>query len=231
MTKIAILFSLITLNLFAQEEQTISFRKFQIGLNYSIDRCYRVIKQNSVSDIINAMEIPKGSYTYGINFCYNLSKKIGLETGIQFSNKGFQTTDVILNFAQPDPSLPDKFKNIYNFNYLDIPLKANLTVGKKKIRFISSVGIITNFLINSNTTTVNTFKDHTEYKTDPITMVIIKKINLSPLLSFGVDYKINNRMNFKIEPTLRFGILKITDAPSSDYLYNGGINFSYYFGF
>ena len=110
-------------------------------------------------------------------------------------------------------------------------MKANLTVGKKKIRFISSVGIITNFLINSNTTTVNTFKDHTEYKTDPITMVIIKKINLSPLLSFGVDYKINNRMNFKIEPTLRFGILKITDAPSSDYLYNGGINFSYYFGF
>jgi hypothetical protein len=231
MKKIAILFSLITFCLFAQEEQIIPFRKFQVGVNYSMDRCYRVIKYSPVSDIINSMEIPKGSYTFGLNFCYNLSKKIGLETGIQFSNKGFQTTDVILNFAQPEPSLPDKFKNIYNFNYLDIPLKANLTFGKKKIRFISSVGIVTNLLVNSNITTVKTFKDHTEYKTNPISMVVIQKINLSPMLSFGIDFKMNDRMNLKIEPTLRFGVLKITDAPTSDYLYNGGINFSYYFGF
>lgn len=56
------------------------------------------------------------------------------------------------------------------------------------------------------------------------------KVNISPTVSVGFDYKINSRMNLRVEPTFRYGVLKITKTPVTGYLYSGGLNVSYYFG-
>jgi hypothetical protein len=49
-------------------------------------------------------------------------------------------------------------------------------------------------------------------------------------MSAGVDYRINEKMNLRIEPTFRYGVLKIIDMPVTGYLYSGGINVAYYYG-
>ncbi len=54
------------------------------------------------------------------------------------------------------------------------------------------------------------------------------KFNLSPTISLGIDYTITEKFNFKIEPTFRYGILKIIDAPLISYLWSAGLNMSFY---
>jgi hypothetical protein len=35
-------------------------------------------------------------------------------------------------------------------------------------------------------------------------------------------------MNVRIEPTIKYGVLKIIDTPITAFLYSGGLNMSYY---
>ncbi len=220
-----------------KETQTSDFRKVQIGINVSPDICYRTLKNNdgsSTSDLImkldNENQTAKVGYTAGLNVCFSINKFFGLETGIQFSNKGYQTKFTDLIFEQPEnSSLPDKAKFIYNFHCIDIPIKANFTIGEKKIRFFTSVGLTTNILIKAASTSVLVYPDHTDRKINQ-TNSDYNKVNISPTVSVGIDYKINNRMNLRVEPTFRYGVLKIIDAPVTGYLYSGGLNLNYYFG-
>jgi len=219
-----------------KETPTSDFKRVQIGINISPDICFRTLKNNygsSTSDgfikMSNENETVKVGFTTGLNVCFNLKKFIALETGIQYSNKGYQTKFKDLIFGQPDPNAPNKAKFIYNFHFIDIPLKANFTIGKKKVRFFTSVGVTTNIFIKETQTSVLVYSDRTDKKTNP-TSFDYKRVNISPTISVGIDYKINNRMNLRVEPTFRYGVLKIIDAPVTGYLYNGGLNISYYFG-
>lgn len=48
------------------------------------------------------------------------------------------------------------------------------------------------------------------------------------MISAGIDYRMNDRMNLRVEPTFRYGVMKITDAPITAYLFNAGLNIGYY---
>jgi hypothetical protein len=76
---------------------TEEYKKIQFGINFSPDFAYRILKNNDVTsdkdfiiDVRNKVETAKLGYTAGLNVCFNIKKTIGLETGIQYSNKGYQ---------------------------------------------------------------------------------------------------------------------------------------------
>ncbi|MCC6683622.1 MAG: PorT family protein [Bacteroidia bacterium] len=218
----------------SKETPALNFRRIQIGINVSPDICFRTLKNNdgsSSSDHIiqlnNENETVKIGYTAGLNICFNIKNSVGLETGIQYSNKGYQTKFRNLILIQPDPNSPYKAKFIYNMHYIDIPVKANFTYGDKKVRFFTSAGITTNIFIKATSTSVLIYSDRIDRKTTPVNTKI-KKVNISPTLSVGIDYKINSRMSLRVEPTFRYGVLKTTDTPVTDYLYSSGINIGYY---
>jgi len=220
--------------------QSSNVGRVQIGVNFSPDVCFRTLQNNdgsARSEFVikqnNEREIPKFGYTAGANVCFNLSSFFSLETGIQYANKGYQTKylpqDPNLIFPVPEPNMPDKIKFIYNFHYIDIPLKANFMLGTNRLRFLASVGLTVNTFISETVKTVSVYPDRRERSTNP-SNYDYNRINLSPTVSFGVDYQINSNMNLRIEPTFRYGILKITDSPVTGYLYNGGLNIGYYYG-
>lgn len=236
-----LILALFTFSLYAKdnpkkETSPSDFKRFQIGINISPDVCFRTLKNvsaGSIGDYIIKIrkedEIVKPSYTAGLNVAFNIKKFVGLETGVQYSNKGYQTKMEDLEFAYPNPNNPNKAKFIYNFHCIDIPIKANFTIGKKKVRFFTSVGLTTNIFIKATSTGVLVYSNHTKRETIPISYNY-KKVNISPLISVGIDYKINSRMNLRVEPTFRYGVLKLMDTPITTYLYSGGLNISYYFG-
>jgi hypothetical protein len=119
---------------------------------------------------------------------------------------------------------------MYDFHCIDIPIKVNFAVGKKKVRFFSSLGLTTNIFIKENQKSFMYYSDHTDKITSPANYDY-NDSNISPTASVGIDYKINNNMNLRIEPTFRYGVLKIINSPVTGYLYNGGLNISYYYGF
>lgn len=218
------------------ENTTGKMKGFQIGINFSPDVCYRTLynksKDISGAEILkerNENELPKFGFTTGVNVSYTIKKYVGIEAGIQYSNKGYQDKILELIFPQPAPDLPIKSRRIDNFHYLDIPIKANFFIGNKKVRFISSVGITTNILLKATITSIYYYTNRKERGTN-VYSYDFERVNLSPTVSVGIDYKINNKMNLRIEPTFRYGVLQIINTPLTAYLYSGGINIGYYFG-
>ncbi len=177
------------------------------------------------------MEMVKFGYTTGINLCFNFSQLIGLETGIQFSNKGYKTKKMDLIYFPPNPALPSKVKFTYAYQYIGFPLRVKFSMGKSKIRFLTSIGLMTNFLLNVKQTANYEYNNgSTEKKTQSSTSGF-NKIDISPMMSIGIDYKLNNKIHLIAEPTFRYGIIKIKDAPVAERLWNAGLNFSCYYVF
>jgi len=211
-------------------------QKILIGFNFSPDYSSRTLKNNDGSPssdlVINSrkdIEVAKFGYTTGLNVCFNFSQLLGFETGIQFSNKGYKTKSQDLIYFPPSPSSPTKAKTTYSYQYIGIPLKAKFSFGKSKVRFLSCIGFMTNLLLNVKQT--NNFEysnGKTEKKTQSSTSGF-KKVDISPMISVGVDYKLNNKIHLLAEPTFRYGVVKTKDAPVTENLWNAGLNVGFYY--
>jgi len=211
-------------------------QKILIGFNFSPDYSFRTLKNKgggtSTELVIksrNDIEVAKLGYTTGFNICFNFSQLVGFETGIQFSNKGYKTKNQDLVYFPPNPSLPTKAKTIHAYQYIGIPLKAKFTFGKNKVRFLSSMGCMANFLLNVKQ--ANNFEypnGRTEKKTQSTTSGF-KKVDISAIISIGIDYKLNNKIHLLADPTLRYGVLKTKDAPVTENLWNAGMNIGFYY--
>jgi hypothetical protein len=228
------------------EKSPSPFRKTQIGLNVSPDFCYRMLrnhdKTQSTNDAIKAwdrLDMCKFGYTLGLNASKYFSKCFSIETGLQFSNKGFATKKLINSYMSIDSvtGLPEfipgsgnmsiSTKFYYNFYYLDIPIRTIFKFGKKKIQFISSIGLTTNILLKANQTMVDEYQDGRKEHQRMKIQYNFNSLNLSPNIGTGIEFKINNKSNLRIESMLRFGIRRINDGPMATHLWNLGLNISY----
>ncbi len=236
----------ISLATFGQDNAT-ETHKLLIGVTVSPDICYRTLENDGSSstaplimDSLNDRESPKFSYSTGLSLCYNLTRHWAIETGLLYSNKGFAFVNSDPTFGdQIDPrygfiytsggSTPTKIIFIDNFNYLDIPLRTIFTVGNRKVRFISSLGITTNILINATGTSVVKYANGDTDRNTQEQPYDYKKVNFSPTVSMGIDWQLCDKFNLRVEPTFRYGLLKIIDAPITAYLWSGGLNLTCYY--
>jgi hypothetical protein len=219
------------------EAQQLNKNKVLIGVNFSPDYNYRVLKNNdakAINDVIiesrNKLEIAKFGYTTGINFLLNCSKHLGLETGIQYSNNGYKTKNQELTFGTPDETQPIKAQFIYSYRYLSIPLKAKYIFGKTKIRVTTAIGFITNLLVNANTKIKYEYTNRKKETQKGHNSSDFKKINLLPVISVGLDFKLCNNMHLMAEPSCRYSLLNTRNAPVTEHLWNLGINVGVYYG-
>lgn len=211
-------------------------KKFQIALIASPDFCFRTLKNNDGSEMIdnfislrNDIEQAKLSYTFGVNAIYHFNNRFSIETGIQYSNKGYQTKKLENEGNITGPESPEQFRNIDHFHALDIPLKMNVTFGKSDLRFFTSLGITTNVFLDETVTYIG-YSANRAKKSNLDSNLDIRRIGLSPTISIGMDYKVSASSNLRIEPTFRYSLSKLEDAPMSTYLYSAGLNISYCHG-
>lgn len=194
------------------QETTETFNKFQLGVSFSPDynRIIELTGQN-VSE-------SKIGYTTGINTIYNLNKNFGVELGVQYANKGlkistqlFKTNSYLIN----------------NINFIDIPLKLNYTIGKNKLKFLSSLGVTTNLYLNN---VVKLYDVDNNYTTTKIRSKTINSICLSYYLSLGIGYTISSKTIIKIEPTFRYSIFSQEKNEINNIkILNPGLNIGYYY--
>jgi hypothetical protein len=210
-------------------------KKIRFGLNFLPAIGYRNIvnvEKNTFIDYIissrNGKEKSSFNYTVGATICYLLSEKINIETGIQYATKGYVFKNQYLLFENPTGNDLVYANGKYNFNYIDIPLKINIELGKKRIAFTAGIGFMANALIGSSQRLYATYADGRNEIRTVKNEIEFRKFNLSPFLSAGINYKINNNSNLKITPTFQYGIVSIIDAPIKEYLWNVGVNFGYY---
>jgi len=184
-----------------------------------------------------AAEFPRMGISAGLTMNYNFSRNIGIEVGVQYASRGYSyiTTNPISEYNQnplfiygPTPNLqfyPKKLEYIYNFSYLEVPLRVVFTSGKKKLNFIASAGAAAGLLLNAQQTTyIQSFDGIESKRTDEITY--LRQFNVSPQVSLGVDYQISQYINLRIEPIARYSVRSLVDSPPytpvKTYLVSGG---------
>ncbi len=213
--------------------------KHNISIGYSVAPAYsfRTLNNNdgnSSSDIAtdarNKNELAKFGYRTGVNFLFSCSGSVGFETGIILSSKGYKTKKLNLTFAQPDPSSPVTAQFNYSYQYIGIPLKARFMTGKNKLRFISSVGFTTNFLSSVKHNTKYEYADGRTDNGKQSSTSGLKKVDISPTISAGIDYKLNDKIYLIVEPMFEYGVIKTRDTPVTEHLWDAGINIGFYYG-
>ncbi len=244
-----ILLCLVSLTMKSQETALPAedHKRITLGAYFSPDNAFRLLENTDTSataDLIldqrEATEISKLGYTAGLSLIFHWSNHFALETGLTFSNKGYQTSkrnltfgdliDPRLGFIYPsnNTNLPAQYKFIYAYHYLGMPVNLNYTFGEKRCRFISSVGVTAEYLLNVRSTSVEYYEDGHKERKRGNDSSNYNRFNLSPSLSVGISYQLNEQMSLRAMPTARFGVLPIIDSPITGYLYNMGMQFGCY---
>lgn len=230
-------FTLMTFVGFAQrtpnEVQAGTFKRFEISISAAPEICYRTLLNNdgsqmstSIINLRNETETVKLGYTGGLHLGYNFNEQFCFQTGIQYANRGFSTKKIDIAGSLMDPVIPESLKYNYNYHYLEIPTKVNFSFGENQIRLTTSAGLSSAFLIKQSRTFIGYYKDTTTRQVfisnDPY-----NRFNLFATISAGLEMHMSPIMRIKVEPTFRYGLLKISDTPVSGHWYSGGLNVSY----
>lgn len=206
--------------IFAQND----FHKWQFGVTFSPDYAYRTLVN---AKNITSFDIGKLGYTTGINVNYNFSEMLGIEIGVQFSEKGYQTEEIPKDLLIINGLFSDRIKYIYQYKYIDIPLKANFTFGENKLSYIAVAGIIPNFLIDAKAIYSERYGNGPLKKIRDTETPDFNKFNVSTVIGAGIEYKISNEISLRAIPQFRFGLIKPHNIL---YLWNLGLEFGIFYG-
>lgn len=215
-----------------------NYKTFQIGGIGSLDMCYRTYenkqREASIDNLIasrNEEEMMKFGYHAGIGFCMNASEHFGIEVGIIYSNRGYETK--LVNYiypTTPEPGYPIQGRSIYNYNFIDIPIKANFFFGKGKVRFYGSIGYSANILVSQNETFVKKYQDGSTDREVFQTNNNFEKVIFSANVEAGIDVKFNKYLNLRLAPHFSHSIGRFQEGPISMYLWTAGFGASFYYG-
>lgn len=221
-------------HLFSQNLDSLS--KWQFGVNYSQDGCYRQLidEDGTASGVIvfrEQWELPKLSFTAGVNALYALNNHFSLGFGVQYSNKGYQlkVDQIYIDQTNGEP-VAGKYHSVYNMHYVDVPVSLIFSAGEGNWHFISSIGIAGNVFLQETVKSTLTY-DGNEETNESVSDYEYKFFTLTPMLSAGVCYDLTENSSLRLDPTFRYGITKIIDAPVSARLYSLGLNLSYFMSF
>jgi len=237
MKLLKILLFLIPIGLSAQDSTNTKFKHWAVGYSVSPDYCFRILTSDgsasskSIISLRNEHEVHQYGITSGFNVCYFFKKHFSIETGINYSNRGYRTKD-FSDFTTNDPNdplIPTKIKYIYNYNFIDIPLKANFILGKKKLRFIASAGINTNFLLFRTEITTAEYFDGSVVTNNYKSESGFHFVDFTALLSAGTDINLTKKFNLRLEPTYRYSLAPMRTSSIKEHLWSVGLNFGLYY--
>lgn len=233
-SNLLILTLLISTLALGQSKDSIQFRRFKIGVTFSPDYCYRILKYDPsnkwVQDLRNDEEEPIFGFTTGFGIKMNLTNRVVLETGLFYSIKGQQTRNTDLVWTAPNADLPVKSKTQYHFKYIDIPLKAQYFFGNRKIKYFLSAGVSFNIFSEKATKVVSEFEDGHTTSENSIVDLGYLKFNLAAIIGCGIRYDATERISISAEPVYRQFINSIVaDKKAKEYPYSIGTNFAVYY--
>ena len=229
--------TIIPLTLWCQSADTTKPGRISIGITISPDYGYRVLnasKSNTwLADTRDTTEIPKFGYTAGIDLAIRINKRISLEAGLLYSDKCYQTKNLILiplnPSGQPDTLFPAVAKCIYHYIYLEIPLKINYYLLTKRAKFYLTGGVSLNILLAQKSNLKIEYHDGQTVTYKSSDNSDLRTINLAVLAGVGFSYDVTKRIYFKIEPVCRCSMTPGFHAPLQEYLYSIGLNTGIYY--
>jgi hypothetical protein len=236
MNRIFLFAALFSFHLSAQESLTsvpialpddipADFSRWQIGVSFSPDLAYR--RLSSDPSWINDDESPIFGYTTGGNVVFNINDRFGTASGVHFSEKGYGNRVTITN-AEAEEVGKGFVRTA--FDYIEIPLKASYTFGSGSLRWTAGAGIVNGILVSARQVSSYTIEVQGSKKNKMDILSYYDRYNFSVMLGAGIDWSVASRLQLKAEPTLRYGLTKISQAPFATSLWNVGLDVGLYYG-
>jgi hypothetical protein len=228
------LFIFLSLSLAAQDyiapNQPRVVRKFQISATFSPNVAFRTLKAiEEINPIVNLkterdeIETPRFGYQCGVRFGYYFIKNVGIETGVLYARKGYQS-----KWQEDSDNTITEWRYRQNFECIDVPLLINFRSNHGKVRFIANIGIIFNHLVRDNAVSDVKYTNETIGKFTRPGQGTYKSFNLSGTVGFGLDIPFASRLGFQIKPNFRYGFLKIIEAPLTGFVWDAGLELRFY---
>lgn len=231
--RLSILIPLIAL-VSVSQGQTDSTRRWTIGAGVGAGLGYRMLSHDVPPHWADAYirtrderEEPRIALAGHLGAGCQLSRRIGLEAGIGYTQLGWQEPFSLEGFMFNDPSdpaIPERVTFSHVFHYLDLRLGATLTLGQGPWRSVSALGLAPALLIAARTRTDSEYSDGRRMHESREPMERFNTFNLFPYLGTGVAFHPGGRWEWRLQPTVRYGTMRIVNGPIT-HVFSGTVDF------
>jgi len=218
---------------FCQINQSIDFVN---GIEYS----YRNLATSSQDEIMRVIvesrdqtETGKLNWQIGFNYNQRLTNRIFLRTGLRLASvgyKGEKNTDLRWPSEHDgnggwvaDPTLPRESQLIYDYWFVEMPIVGRFEMTKKKLSPFIELGILPSYYMTTRTTQKTDIGTDSQFENGDVHN--FNRVHFVGFLSFGMNYSLNDNLQFFGQPAFRYHFTKLADAPIAEYLFNCGIEF------
>ncbi len=209
-----------------------------VDLVTGIDYSYRNLSTSSEESMVlnifedrEEREIGKLNWRLGLNYNRRLGKKIILRTGLQFASVGYKEkkrTGIIwgsefndMGEWEPDPSLPHEMQLKINYWFIGVPIAGRYEFSHKKFAPYFELGASPSIYLRTRIKAISDIG--TEKETYDGIESDFNRFHVVGFASFGVNYSVNEQYQLFGQPTFRYHLTKLVDAPINEYLYDFGL--------
>ncbi len=211
--------------------------KSSVDLMYGIDYTYRNLKTTSEDSTVlgifekrQAVEKGKLNWRFGFNYNQRLTNKVYIKTGLRLASigyKGEKQTDLRWPSENVggeyvfDPNLPHEVQLIYNYWFVEIPLALRFEYLDKKFTPFVEIGVSPSIFMTTKTiskTDIDTSSSFSKGNNQNF-----NKFQMVGVVSMGMSYQISDKFQVFGQPSFRYHLTKLVDAPIEEKLYNYGL--------
>jgi len=218
-------------------QEIASYHRITYGIDLEPGLGYRIIS-NTNTDTLSDVSIPNSyrdqyplfTFSGGVHAIYRLNTSTGLQFGMDYSRRGYQSGFESLSFIGTDPSfdpaLPAFSKYKDEYSYLTIPVLLNYSPGKKKFWLTASAGLSVDYLLQFKETYYYKYRDGKINKDEFHSTDNMKRFNLSPVFVAGASYRISHHLEIKLEPAFTFSIMSPNSSETeiAIHFWNAGLH-------
>jgi hypothetical protein len=203
------------------------FPKNKISFTFSPELAYRSVSSSNSTNNFWSSEKPISSFSTGIAFLHSFNRKFEIETGLNYSIKGFQIPNIVMTTVdQPDARDPKNLYSVkYRYRFIDIPLKFNTLFNIKNLKCYVSTGAVGNVLMNGKAILINKNDRDIRQKFE----LDLKEgdFTLSGHLGFGITHILSQKWILRTDLHLQHQFLvSSTRSVITRKFYNAGLGIS-----
>lgn len=169
---------------------------------------------------------------------FQLSRRFDLDAAVGYHQVGWQQHfdlsqltfgDMIdprrgYIYQTNDVAIPQRSTTHAIFHYLSVRIGAGLTLGEGRWRSITNIGVMPAWLLAARTRTFTEYVDGREEVVSRPPNEQFNVFNLFPYLGSGIAFNPGGRWEWRLQPTVRYGVNRIIDAPITAHLFSGTVD-------
>ncbi len=205
-----------------------------IDLIAGVDYSFRTLQASDEYQFIldsRQQEAGKLNTRFGFNFNKKVADRWYLKTGLRLAGVGY-TLRKLTNLRWPneqdgngmyvpDPNLPHEIRFTEDYWFLELPVMARFELGQKRWTPFVEAGVLPSVYLKTRIGQYTDVGNSATFVREDIPG--FNNFQMAGSVSFGMNYNLNQQIQFFGQPVFRYYFTKLTDKPVKEHLYSAGM--------